>query len=87
MTKKIIICKKTWKSKQYTVFTQVSARGGAYSREALFRGMCSLNISKRYQITFNLSLKSSNKNSNNNRRIECLMFKIVCKITLFTEEK
>ena len=36
--------------------------------------------------TFNLSLKSNNKNSKNNKRIECLMFKIVCKTPLFTKE-
>ena len=63
------------------------SKGGVYSREVLFRGRRSLNISKRHQNTFNLSLKSNNKNSNNNRRIECLMFKIVCKTPLFTKEK
>ena len=63
------------------------SKGGAYSREAFFRGRHSLNISKRYQNTFNLSLKSNNKSSNNNRRIKCLMFKIVCKTQLFTKEK
>ena len=54
---------------------------------ALIRGRRSLNISKRHQNTFNLSLKSNNKNSNNNRRMKCLMFKIVCKTPLFTKEK
>ena len=63
------------------------SKGGAYSRETLFRGRRSLNISKRHQNTFNLSLKSNNKISNNNRRIECLIFKIVCKAPLFTKEK
>ena len=81
----------------YTVFTQVSARGAylilssqrgdAYSREALFLGRRSLNTSKRHQNTFNLSLKSNNKKSNDNRRIKCLMFKTVCKTSLFTKEK
>ena len=80
----------------HTVFTQLSARGahlilssqrgGAYSRKVLFRGRRSLNMSKRHQNTFNLSLKSNNKDSNNNRRIECL-FKIVCKTPLFTKGK
>ena len=44
-----------------------------------------LNISKRHQNTFNLDLSSKNKNSNNNRRIKSLMFKIVCKTPLFTK--
>ena len=39
----------------YTVFTRVSARG-AHSREALFRGRRSLNISKKHQNIFNLYL-------------------------------
>ena len=60
---------------------------GAYSRDALFRGRHTLNISKRHKSTFNLSLKSNNKNRNNNRRIESLMFKIVCKTPPFTKEK
>ena len=63
------------------------SKGGAYSTEALFRGRRSLNISNKHQNTFNLPLKSNNKNRNNNRRIECLMFKIVCKTLLFTKEK
>ena len=71
----------------YSYLILSSQRGGAYSREALLRGRRSLNISKRHQNTFNLSLKSNNKNSNNNRIIGCLMFKIVCKIPLFTKEK
>ena len=84
--------------KMSAVFTQVSVRGAhlilnsqrrrsAYLTQALFRGRRSLNISKRHQNTFNLSLKSNNKNSNNNRRIEYLMFKIVCKTPLYTKEK
>ena len=81
----------------YTVFTQVSAqgahlilssqRGGTFSREVLFRGRHSLNISKRHQNTLNLSLESNNKKSNNNRRMKCIMFKTVCKTPLFTKEK
>ena len=63
------------------------SKGGAYSRQVLFRGRRSLNISKRHQNTYNLSLKSNNKTSNNNRKIECLMFKIVCETPLFTKEK
>ena len=74
-----------------TVFTQVSGRGAhlilSFEMGALFRGRRSLNTSKRHQNTFNLSLESNNKNSNNNRRIECLTFKIVCKTPLFTKEK
>ena len=66
---------------------EFSKGGGAYLREALFQGRHSLNISKRHQNIFNLSLKSNNKNSNNNRRTECLMFKTVCKTPLFTKEK
>ena len=50
------------------------SKGGAYSREALFQGRRSLNISKRLQNTFNLFLYSNHKNNNNNRRINCLMF-------------
>ena len=61
--------------------------GGAYSSEALFRRRRSLNISKRHQNTSNLSLSSNNKSSNNNRRIKCLMFKILRKTPLFTKEK
>ena len=63
------------------------SRGGAYSSEALFRRKRSLNISKRHQNTSNLSLSSNNKSSNNNRRIKCLMFKILRKTPLFTKEK
>ena len=63
------------------------SKGGAYSREALFRGRHSWNSSKGHENTFNLSLKSNNNDSNNNRRIDCLMFKIVCKTPLFTKEK
>ena len=46
----------------FTVVTQVSSfnfdfsKDGTYSREALFRGRRTLNISKRHQNTFNLSL-------------------------------
>ena len=63
------------------------SNGGTYSREVLFRGRCSLNISKRHQNTFNLSFKSNNKNSNNNKKTEYLIFKIVCKTPLFNKEK
>ena len=90
---------KTFNSSQYTTyriylserpgrsFNFEFSKGGAYSREAVFRGRRSLNTSKRHQNTFNLSLKSNNKNSNNNRRIQCLTFKIVSKTPLFTKEK
>ena len=75
--------------------TRVSARGAhlifGFSMRGeggtLIRGRRSLNISKRQQNTFNLSLKSNNKNSNNNKGIECFMFKIVGKTPLFTKEK
>ena len=63
------------------------SKGGAYWREVFFQGRHSLNILKKHQNTFNLSLESNNKNSNISRRIKCLMFKIVCKTPLFTKEK
>ena len=60
-----------------------------FSNGALNRGRRSFeaNISKGHQNIFNLSLKLNNKNNNNNRRIKCLMFKIVYKTPLFTKEK
>ena len=55
--------------------------GRALSMEALI---------KYIKKTFNLSLKSNNKKSNNNRRIKCLIFLFehhCCKAPLFTKEK
>ena len=45
-----------------------------FSKEGAIRGRRSLNIKKRYQNTFILSLSSNNKSSNNNWRITTLMF-------------
>ena len=82
-----------WYHFNATVFTRVSARGAhlvlSSQRGALIRGRRSfegglLDISKRHQNTFNLSLKW--KNSNNSRGIECLKFRTVCKTPLFAKK-
>ena len=74
---------RTYSSRSGRSFNFEFSKGGAYPRKTLFRRRCS-NISKRHQNTFNLCLEPNNKNSNNNRRINCLMFKIMFKTPLFT---
>ena len=61
--------------------------GGGGGEGTLIRGRHSLKLSKRHQNTFNLSLSSINKDSNSNKRIKCLTFKIVSNTPLFTKER
>ena len=92
---KIESCIETGKTK-YRIYSNEHPRrsfnfgfsnGGATSEEVLFRGKRSLKISNRHQNTFNSFLWSNHKNSNHNRRIKFLMFKMVCKRSLFTKVK
>ena len=83
---RIYSCERSRRSFNFE-FSKPGGGEGAYSSEALFRRKRSLNISKRHQNTSNLSLSSNNDSSNNNRRIKCLMFKILRKTPLFTNEK
>ena len=81
-----ILCLLEWEHPRRS-FNFGFSKGGAYSEEVLFRWRRSLNISNRHQNTFNLFLWWNHKNSNRNRRIKFLMFKIVCQRSLFTKEK